>query len=126
MQVKKQATTKPECIQNLLALRDSLELLGGKWKLLIVLHISCRSKELLHFKKLEKVVTGISAKMLSKELKTLEENKIISRTVQNTRPVTVTYALTAYGQSLIPIADALQQWGLNHRKVIKQNGAASA
>ncbi|MCF3108925.1 helix-turn-helix transcriptional regulator [Niabella sp. CC-SYL272] len=119
MQVKKLPITRPECTQNLLALRDSLELLGGKWKLLIVLHISCRPKELLHFKKLEKVIAGISAKMLSKELKTLEENKIITRTIQNTRPITVTYALTAYGQSLIPIANALQQWGLNHRKMIK-------
>ncbi len=119
MHIKRPEKTRPECIQNLLALRDSLELLGGKWKLLIVLHISCRPKELLHFKKLEKEITGISAKMLSKELKILEENKIVTRTVQNTRPVTVTYTLTAYGQTLIPIADALQQWGLHHRKIIK-------
>ncbi|MCD2422783.1 helix-turn-helix transcriptional regulator [Niabella pedocola] len=119
MHIKRPEKTRPECIQNLLALRDSLELLGGKWKLLIVLHISCRPKELLHFKKLEKEITGISAKMLSKELKILEENKIVTRTVQNTRPVTVTYTLTTYGQTLIPIADALQQWGLHHRKIIK-------
>ncbi|WP_300597954.1 helix-turn-helix domain-containing protein [Niabella sp.] len=120
MHVKRPEKTRPECIDNLLALRDSLELLGGKWKLLIVLHLSCRPKELLHFKKLEKEITGISAKMLSKELKTLEENKIITRTIQNTRPVTVTYALTTYGASLIPIARDLQQWGLNHRSIIKE------
>jgi len=106
-----------ECKTNFLALRDSLELLGGKWKLLIVLRIGKNPHELHHFKKLEKDIIGISAKMLAKELKVLEENKIITRTVQNTRPITVTYALTKYGQSLVPIARDLQQWGLNHRKV---------
>ncbi|HEY4787072.1 MAG TPA: helix-turn-helix domain-containing protein [Bacteroidales bacterium] len=120
MATKTKEKLEQECISNLLALRDSLELLGGKWKLLIVLYIGYRPNELHHFKKLEKVITGISAKMLSKELKTLEENKIVTRTIQDTRPITVTYALTKYGQSIIPIARELQNWGLNHRKVIKQ------
>ncbi|MFT4156264.1 winged helix-turn-helix transcriptional regulator [Parafilimonas sp.] len=120
MATKKQETTSQECTNNLLALRDSLELLGGKWKLLIVLYIGKNTDELQHFKKIEKAITGISAKMLSKELKTLEENKIVTRTIQNTRPITVTYALTKYGQTLIPIARELQNWGLNHRKLIKQ------
>src|SRR5690606_19127615 len=120
MATKKKEQTDKECTSHLLALRDSLELLGGKWKLLLVLYIGYRPNELHHFKKLEKKITGISAKMLSKELKVLEDNKIVTRTIQDTRPITVTYALTKYGQTLIPIARELQKWGLNHRKVITQ------
>lgn len=120
MSEKTQEKLNQECTVNLLALRDSLELLGGKWKLLLVLYIGYRPNELHHFKKLEKEITGISAKMLAKELKTLEENKIVTRTIQNTRPIKVTYALTNYGQTLIPIAKGLLNWGLNHRKVITQ------
>jgi DNA-binding HxlR family transcriptional regulator len=120
MSTKRQEYTSQECKNNLLALRDSLELLGGKWKLLLVLHIGKNPKELHHFKKLEKEIIGISAKMLSKELKILEENKIVTRTIQDTRPIMITYALTKYGQSLIPIARNLQKWGLNHRKMIKE------
>ncbi|MBT1698406.1 helix-turn-helix transcriptional regulator [Fulvivirgaceae bacterium PWU4] len=118
MKTKKHVFPHQQCKTNFLALRDSLELLGGKWKLFIVLRIGKNPDDLHHFKKLEKDIIGISAKVLSKELRVLEENKIITRTVQNTRPVTVTYALTKYGQSLIPIAQDLQQWGLNHRKMI--------
>jgi DNA-binding HxlR family transcriptional regulator len=121
MAIKNQEKENLQCTDHLLALRDSLELLGGKWKLLLVLYIGSRQNELHHFKKLEREITGISAKMLSKELKTLEENEIVTRTIQNSQPITVTYALTKYGQTLIPIARELQNWGLNHRKVIKQN-----
>lgn len=121
MSEKTRQKSDQECINHLLSLRDSLELLGGKWKLLIVLYIGYRPNELHHFKKLEREITGISAKMLSKELKTLEENKIVTRTIQNTRPITITYALTEYGLTLIPIARELQKWGMNHRKMIAQN-----
>ncbi|MEV4886281.1 helix-turn-helix transcriptional regulator [Chitinophaga ginsengisegetis] len=58
--------------------------------------------------------------MLSKELKDLEMNKLVSRTVHNTKPVMVEYTITEYGKSFVPVAEQLLQWGLSHRKIIKK------
>lgn len=107
-----------DCRLHLLALRDSLELLGGKWSLLLIIYLGYRENEALHFKRIQRELAGISAKVLTKELKSLEANHIIVRTTQPTKPVTVTYSLTEYGKTLVPIARALQAWGLNHRQVI--------
>jgi len=63
-------------------------------------------------------VQGISNKMLSKELKELEINKLIKRTVLETQPISVQYQLTEYGMTLKTIINDLTEWGLAHRKVI--------
>jgi DNA-binding HxlR family transcriptional regulator len=63
-------------------------------------------------------VSGISNKMLSKELKELEINKLVKRKVLDTQPVTVTYNLTEYGVTLRTIINNLAAWGAEHRKVI--------
>ncbi|MBO9729392.1 MAG: helix-turn-helix transcriptional regulator [Chitinophaga sp.] len=65
-------------------------------------------------------IPGISSKVLSKELKDLEINKLVERTVHDTKPVTVEYSITSYGKTLIPVAEQLLQWGMSHRKVIKE------
>lgn len=64
-------------------------------------------------------IRGISAKMLSKELRDLEMNKLVKRTVRNTKPVTVEYAITEHGETFIPVLETLIKWGMKHRKVIK-------
>lgn len=107
------------CEQELAAIKDSLEVLGGKWKLRIMRQLNNRVLEKNTFKKLQREVEGISAKMLSKELQDLEVNLLISRTVMDTRPITVNYAITDYGLSVLPLTEALVQWGLNHRQKIK-------
>ena len=107
------------CEQELAAIKDSLEVLGGKWKLRIMRQLNNRVLEKNTFKKLQREVEGISAKMLSKELRDLEMNLLISRTVMDTRPITVNYAITDYGLSVLPLTEALVQWGLNHRQKIK-------
>jgi DNA-binding HxlR family transcriptional regulator len=107
------------CEQELAAIKDSLEVLGGKWKLRIMRQLNNRVSEKNTFKKLQREVEGISAKMLSKELQDLEVNLLISRTVMDTRPITVNYAITDYGLSVLPLTEALVQWGLNHRQKIK-------
>jgi DNA-binding HxlR family transcriptional regulator len=107
------------CEQELAAIKDSLEVLGGKWKLRIMRQLNNRVSEKNTFKKLQREVEGISAKMLSKELQDLEVNLLISRTVMDTRPITVNYAITNYGLSVLPLTEALVQWGLNHRQKIK-------
>lgn len=120
-QIKDQGVLREtNCTEELFAIRDSLEILGGKWKLLILIYLKNRQDRLVHFKMIERGIEGISAKMLSKELKELEINVLVTRTIQNTRPITVTYALTDYGKSVIPVIEALVQWGFDHRAMIKQ------
>ncbi|RKR80428.1 HxlR family transcriptional regulator [Mucilaginibacter gracilis] len=112
---KKDAT----CEQELTAIRDSLEVLGGKWKLRIMRHLNNHINENNTFKKMQREIEGISAKMLSKELQELEINLLVTRTVMDTRPVTVCYAITEYGMSVFPVTESLVEWGLNHREQIK-------
>ncbi|QEC76564.1 winged helix-turn-helix transcriptional regulator [Mucilaginibacter ginsenosidivorax] len=107
------------CDQELAAIKDSLEILGGKWKLRIMRHLNNHVGEKNTFKKLQREIEGISAKMLSKELQDLEMNLLVSRTVMDTRPVTVNYSITDYGLSVFPVTETLVQWGLNHRQKIK-------
>lgn len=107
------------CEQELIAMRDSMEILGGKWKLMIMRYLNNRTEEKNTFKKIQREIDGISAKMLSKELKDLELNLLISRSIMDTRPITVEYAITGYGQSVLPVTETLVQWGLDHREKIR-------
>ena len=114
-QIKKDTT----CEQELAAIKDSLEILGGKWKLRIMRHLNNHIDEKNTFKKIQREVEGISAKMLSKELQDLEVNLLVTRTVMDTKPVTVNYAITDYGLGVFPVTETLVEWGLNHREKIK-------
>lgn len=109
------------CTEELFAMRDSLDVLGGKWKLMILRYLTNRTDQQIHFKKLQRGIDGISAKMLSKELKELELNLLITRTIQDTKPITVIYAVTEYGKSVLPVTETLVNWGIIHRKKIKQS-----
>jgi DNA-binding HxlR family transcriptional regulator len=111
---------EPTCEQELNAIRDSLEVLGGKWKLRIMRHLNGRIDEVNTFKKIQRGIEGISAKMLSKELQDLEMNLLVFRTVIDTKPVSVQYGITEYGKTVFPITESLVSWGLNHRKKITQ------
>jgi DNA-binding HxlR family transcriptional regulator len=120
MKIKARENVSPEqCNEAILALRDSIEIWGGKWKLLILFYLNIKSDNKNCFMEMLRGIPGISGKMLSKELKDLEINKLVRRVVHNTRPVTVEYAITGYGQSFLPVAEQLLQWGLSHRNVIK-------
>lgn len=106
------------CSEELMAMRDSLDVLGGKWKLMILRFLTNRTHQTIHFKKMQREIEGISAKMLSKELKELETNLLVSRTEQNTKPATVAYAITEYGKSVLPVTETLVNWGITHREKI--------
>ncbi|MBB6369028.1 winged helix-turn-helix transcriptional regulator [Chryseobacterium shigense] len=112
------------CTEELFAMRDSLDVLGGKWKLMILRYLTNRTDQQIHFKKLQRGIDGISAKMLSKELKELELNLLITRTIQDTKPITVTYAVTEYGKSVLPVTETLVNWGIIHREKIKASMGA--
>jgi len=102
--------------KELMAVHDAMDALSGKWKISIISSICYYNKR--RFSDILKDVNGISNKMLSKELKELEINKLISRTVLDTQPITVQYQLTEYGLSLKEIINNLADWGIKHRKVI--------
>jgi DNA-binding HxlR family transcriptional regulator len=99
----------------MLSISDALEALEGRWKLLILFALSPAPKR---FTQLAKEVSGITDKTLSKELKSLEANKLIKRAVFDTFPPTVEYSITAHGKSLEKVMDELHYWGLAHRKTI--------
>lgn len=103
------------CITHLLPIRDALDILSGKWKIPIIVALCVHKRR---FKELHRDITGITAKMLSKELKELELNKLVNRAVHATSPVTVEYSITEYGHSLWPVIRELRDWGLKHRDKI--------
>ncbi|WP_128543726.1 winged helix-turn-helix transcriptional regulator [Larkinella soli] len=107
--------SNPECRRHLLPIRDALDILSGKWKLQILVSLLLGNKR---FREMQREVDGITARMLSKELKELEMNRLVKRTVHDTTPVTVEYSLTDYGRSLQPVLTALENWGLEHRRRI--------
>lgn len=97
----------------LVPVNDALYVLSGKWKIPIVIALGHGNKR---FKELQREVKGITAKMLSKELRDLELNELVTRTVYDTTPVSVEYELTKYSQSLDKVIIALAEWGIQHRK----------
>ena len=101
------------CTAHHLAIRDTMDILSGKWKIQIIGSLSFGKKR---FMELIKDIDGIAAKMLSKELQELELNGLVSRTVMDTKPVTVEYELTEYGQTLRPIIGEMAAWGKSHRE----------
>ncbi len=96
--------------------RDALEVFSGKWKIPIITALSFY--ETCGFKELERIIEGITPKMLSKELKFLESNLLITRKVEDTRPVTVTYSITEYGKGCKSVMSELYRWGVEHRKKV--------
>jgi DNA-binding HxlR family transcriptional regulator len=104
-----------ECTKAILPVRDALDILSGKWKLPIIISLSFGNKR---FGQMAKEIPGITDKMLSKELRELEVNELVKRTVYDSFPVIVEYAMTSYGKTLEPLIDELQKWGVKHRKRI--------
>ncbi|HUH52323.1 MAG TPA: helix-turn-helix domain-containing protein [Flavobacterium sp.] len=104
-----------ECSQTILAIHDVMDLLNGKWKISI---IACLCYKKMRYSELLREVKGISGRMLSRELKELEMNQLITRTVLDTQPINVEYEITEYGSTLKNLTATLAQWGMTHRKRI--------
>jgi len=84
-------------------------LLEGRWKLLILFHLF--GKQVQRFSELERLIPGISQKMLAQQLRKLEADGIVTRTVYREVPPRVDYRLTDWGQALCPALDAILAWG---------------
>ena len=110
---KKKENSVSACGAYTLPMMDTLDIVSGRWKLVIVMTLLHNGK--MRFNELKAFVTGISGKVLSNELKIMETNKLLTRTVKDTAPITVEYELTEYGKTLEPVALALVDWGVKHR-----------
>ena len=119
--MKKEArlNTTTVCKSQILGIRDTMEILSGKWKF----HIlgTLLQSDSLRFMDLMREVEGIGSKMLSKELQDLEMNRLISRTVLNTKPITVEYKISEYGRTLAPIIDEIAKWGVEYRRSLQED-----
>lgn len=100
-----------------LTMQDTLDVVGGKWKLVLIFILSDGKKK---FNELSRIAE-ISPRILSKELQELEVNGLVNRTVCNTRPVTVEYSLTEYSKTLSDVIIAMCKWGENHRARVMAN-----
>lgn len=107
-----------ECANSLKNVIDALYVINGKWKLAVILCLVQSSKR---FNELQHEITGISSKVLAKELKDLELNDFITRTLYPTSPVSIIYEATEYSRTLKNVIAELSAWGEQHREKIKQS-----
>lgn len=108
------APSSPECKLLHQAMRDTLDVVSGKWKLVILGQLLERP---YRFKELSREL-GISARVLTRELQEMEANKLVTRTVLDTRPVAVEYAATPYSATLRPVVEAIRNWGVLHHRAL--------
>ena len=94
---------------------NALKLIGGKWKIPIIHHLS---KKKLRFGQIKKLLNQITQQMLSKQLKEMEIDGLINRKVYSIVPPKVEYSLTDFGKSVLPILDSLYSWSVKKNKVI--------
>lgn len=109
------STKQVACSSKMMLVRDALDVINGKWKLLILISIVEGNHR---FSTIEKSLPKITPKVLAKELKDLEENHLITRTVYDEIPVIIEYEVTPYAKTLEPVITSLSNWGSNHRKRI--------
>jgi DNA-binding HxlR family transcriptional regulator len=101
--------------EELRSLQDTLYFIGGKWRLPIINSI-CNGNR--RFREIERSIPGITTRMLSKELKEMEMNKLVKRNVYDESPVLVEYEPTEYCRSFGNIIMAMISWGREHRRVV--------
>ncbi|NML23918.1 helix-turn-helix transcriptional regulator [Pseudoflavitalea sp. G-6-1-2] len=109
------AASIEECTRSLLPIRDVLDILGGKWKLQILMLLMFEKRR---FKDLQNHIHGITPKMLARVLRELEMNQLIDRTVYDESTFYIEYSITQYGLSLKKVILELESWGKEHRKRI--------
>ena len=110
--------SEEQCKTNLKSIGDALYAIGGKWKLRIIVALNSGNKR---FNELQRLVEGISAKVLSTELKDLELNGFVRRNVFTGTPVVVEYELTDYAATLSAVLQSLGEWGTMHRETVKKS-----
>lgn len=118
--MEKTDTRHVECTARLAAVEDAIYVLGGKWKLRIMIAVVTGYHR---FNELQRTINGISARVLSSELKSLELNGLVKRVVKaDQTPVVVEYQPTEYAETLKEVIAVLGNWGSRHKKRITGKG----
>lgn len=103
--------------KKLLPIVDTMEILSGRWRVVIMTTLYLGGP--LRFNEIRRMIPKITGRMLSKDLKFLEDHEIVSRkTIVTVSPIAVEYELTAYGKTLDPVFRAINDWGSKHRERI--------
>jgi DNA-binding HxlR family transcriptional regulator len=111
-------TTKGKRFQEKMkAIQDTMFVIGGKWKLPVILSIYSGNKR---FNDIAASIPKITNRVLSKELKHMEENLLITRTVIDDYPVRIEYAITEYCFGLNEVIAPMEKWGKNHMEKIRR------
>ncbi len=92
------------------AMDVTMHFIGGKWKTVVLWYLKNNTRR---FGELKKLIPDITEKMLSIQLKALEEDGLVKREVYPEVPLRVEYSLTPFGKSLVPVLDAVAKWGRN-------------
>lgn len=99
---------------------NTLHIIGGKWKVLILYYLHGETRR---FNELQRLLAGVTQRMLTLQLRELEHDGIVHREVYPQVPPKVEYSLTAFGQTLMPVIEAMHRWGeqyaaecVKHRK----------
>ncbi len=95
--------------------QDVIDIIGGRWRGAILASLCDKEKR---FNELKRDLGSVTPRTLTKELKYLEMNKLVSREVDTSNAVSVTYCLTKHGKSLEPLIESIVTWGQKHRKII--------
>ncbi|CAM4407678.1 transcriptional regulator, HxlR family [Pedobacter westerhofensis] len=106
-----------ECKGALNNMGDALYVIGGKWKLRVIIAMR---QGYSRFNDIQRALEGISARVLSNELKELELNGFVTRTVHTGTPVIVEYKITEYADTLDEVLTALENWGAMHRDKLRR------
>ena len=92
----------------------ALDIIGGKWKPILIYHIG--NKGPLRYGELKRLIPSISERVLSRELRELEQKSIISKTVYDEKVLRVEYTLTDTGNDVLPVLNSLTKWGRRYNK----------
>ena len=104
-----------DCIEQMLPILDALDVISSKWKMLILTSIMHGNRR---FREIQTSIPRINPKILSNELKDLEEHQLIRRIVHEDQPVLIEYITTDYVHTLKQVMMELHSWGVNHRKKV--------
>src|SRR5690606_34042185 len=113
--IKKSQSDPIACNADILALMDTLDIIGGKWTLLVVHYLIARVNDINTFNKIQNDINNISPKMLISTLKMLVANRLVNKNIVNENSSSVGYSITDYGLKLKPVIDTLVRWGQDHR-----------
>lgn len=112
MEANAQAPAERKC-----PIETVIQLLGGKWKPLILWHLLDSARR---FSELEKLIPEVTQKMLAQHLRELEADKLVTRTIYPSVPPKVEYTLSEYGITMIPVLETMCAWGETHNRLSLQ------